>query len=651
MRKFLIFVLLFCLSLAFQGQEKSSSEPIVLNPEEIKKMVSTSATEVSGENAEAVIRGFIIKIQETQDPSEQRSIVQDLYDDCLSFGLNPSPDTAEIFLAMAIQAKQKGDLEGFSRYLDYGLMFDQKNPAIHQALATVTLENKGLLSFEYFFQAFAGWLYSFTNFESRYVALANLALWIRTFSFLLLAVISIILFIRYNSLVRHDVEERLQIDDEKLKKTAGYLLLFLPCVILLSGYWLVVYWAAIFLIYARWQEKIITIFSVLLFLVSGALSLNLQHELFLSMYPPHFSNVRCYSNRIDIGPDMILTSHTDPNDPLSDTYTFVLANRYLLHRSYVQAEKLYTELLKRKPDDPYIMNNLGCLYFYQQRIAEAINEWSKAIDAKPNLAVAYLNRSLGKNKQFDFDGAKEDQDKCRSLDPVLYQQFTETQVDELIPLPYYPSLESTKNMAVEQFKHFNKSLQGPLKPTQSRIALLYRPAFSIGTIVFFGAALFVLMTKKREKFARSCYKCGRAYCSQCKTSLEFESFCGQCVHLYIKQDGVSPQARMQKNYEVEVFNKKGKIIRAVLALLSPGAGHIWEGHISSGFVILILWLVFLSGFVSRIFAYPMPYASVGGTSHSAYNFIAILFMVVLWFLFGLAKALSRQTANLSLLRR
>ncbi|MCX7830821.1 MAG: tetratricopeptide repeat protein, partial [Acidobacteria bacterium] len=390
---------------------------------------------------------------------------------------------------------------------------------------------------------------------------------------------------------------------------------------------------------------------VILLLVSGTLSLNLQHELFLSMYPPHFSNVRCYSNRIDIGPDMILTQHLDPNDPLSDTYSFVLANRYLLHRSYIQAEKLYSELLSRKPDDPYIMNNLGCLYYYQQRIAEAIVEWSKAIDVKPNLAVAYLNRSLGKNKQFDFEGAKEDQDKCRSLDPVLYQRFTETQMDEVMPTPYYPSLESTKIMAVEQFKHFNKSLQGPLKPTQSRIALVYRPAFSLGTIILFGIALFVLITKKREKFARACYKCGRAYCSHCKTSLEFESFCGQCVHLYIKQDGVSPQDRMQKNYEVEVFNKKGKIIRAILALLSPGAGHIWEGHIYSGFVILLLWNAFLSGFVSRIFAYPMPFVVVGGASNSAYNFIATVFMIVLWLLFGLAKALSRQTANISLLRR
>lgn len=633
------------------GQEKSDSETIVLNPDEIKKMVSTSDVQISGENAESVIRGFIVRIQETKDPAEQRTIVTDLYDDCLSFGLNPSPNIAEIFLAMAIQSKKQGDLESFNRYLDYGRMFDDKNPAIHQALAEATLENKGILSPEYFFQSFAGWLYSFQNFESRFVALANLALWIRTLSFFLLAFISVIFFIRYNALVRHDVEERLQIDDEKLKQTAGYLLLFLPCLFLLSGYWLVVYWASLFLVYAKWQEKIITIFSVLLLLVSGVLSLNLQHELFLSMYPPHFSNVRCYSNRIDIGPDMILTSHIDPNDPLSDTYTFVLANRYLLHRSYIQAEKLYQELLRRKPDDPYIMNNLGCLYFYEQRIAEAINEWSKAIDLKPNLAVAYLNRSLGKNKQFDFDGAKEDQDRCRALDPALYQQFTEKQVDELIPYTYFPPLESTRTMALEQFKHFNKSLQGPLKPTQSKITLLFRPAFSFGTILLFGTALFIVSTKKRENFARSCYKCGRAYCSHCKTSLEFESFCGQCVHLYIKQDGVSPQARMQKNYEVEVFNKRGKIIRAILALIAPGSGHIWEGHISSGFVIMFLWFAFLSGFVSRIFAYPMPFISLGEGSSSAYNLIAIFFMVVLWSLFGLAKALSRQPANISLSRR
>jgi tetratricopeptide (TPR) repeat protein len=631
---------------------QTPEEPFTLNPEEVRKMVTTSLSETGDESAEASIQKYIMKIQETNDPSEQGSIVQDLYDDCLSYGLSPAPDVAETFLALAIKSREKGDTDGFQRYLNYGLTFDPTNPALHQALATVAKENKGLFSMEYLYQSFAGWLYSFTNYTSRFVALTNLALWFRTLALLLLGIISTVLFMRYGKLARHDVQEWLNVEDEKVKSAAGWLLVLLPSVILLSGYWLVVYWAALFLIYCRLPEKIITIVAILFLLVSGSASLYFQQELFLSMYPPHFSNLRCYANRVNIGPDSILNQHMESNDPLQDTYAFVLANRYLLHRSFVKAEKIYTSLLQQKEGgDPYVSNNLGCLYFYENRVSDAIQQWSKSIDARPDMAVAYLNRSLGKNKQFDFDGAKEDQDKCSALDPKLFQAFTNTQQDELIPIPYYPLLESTRQMALDQFKLFNKSLTGPLKPSYSKISISLRPAFSFGMVVFFLAAVFVLITKKRERFARSCLKCGRPFCSQCKTSLEFESFCGQCVHLYIKQDGVSPQARMQKNYEVESYNKKNKIIRTVLSILAPGAGHFWEGHFFSGFVILFMWLSFLSGFVSRIFAYPMPYNLAAGSSESAYNLIGSFFLVLLWVLFGLPKALSRQPIGFLAMRR
>lgn len=645
----LFVILVFCVSNFSQNKEDQST--VILNPDEIRKILPPATLEGSGENAEETIKLYILKIMESQNTSEQGSIVQDLYGECLKRGLNPSPDIAELFLTMAIQAKDKNDMEGFQRYLNYGLTFDQKNPAIQQALATVSLENKGVFSPEYFFQSFAGWLYSFTNYETRYVALANLALWFRTFGYLLVGILSIILFIRYNSLLRHDVEENLQVEDEKLKKVAGWAFLFLPSIILLSGFWWCVFWCALFMVYSRVAEKVMITISLAILVISGVVSVSMQHELFLAFYPPHYSNVRCYSNRIDIGPDMILANHLDPSDPLSDTYTFVLANRYLLYGGYLKAENLYKAILERNSNDPYVLNNLGCLYYYENRVAEAIAEWSRAIEIKSNMAVAYLNRSLGKNQQFDFDGAKEDQEKSRSLDPVLYQRFSESLSGENIPIPYYPSLETTRNVAYEQFTHFNKSLQGPLKPTKSKTGAFFRPAFTIGTIVLFLISLFFVITKKREKFARVCLKCGRPFCNQCKTSLEFESFCGQCVHLYIKQDGVSPQARMQKNYEVESYFKRGKIVRAVLSILAPGSGHIWEGHFTTGFTVLILWCGFLSGFMSRSYEYPMPFNLAGGTSQSAYNLIAGIFIVVLWFLFGLTKALSRQPANLLAYRR
>ena len=142
----------------------------------------------------------------------------------------------------------------------------------------------------------------------------------------------------------------------------------------------------------------------------------------------------------------------------------------------------------------------------------------------------------------------------------------------------------------------------------------------------------------------TCFKCGRPFCQRCKTSLEFESFCSQCVHLFIKQDGVSPEARIKKNYEVEQYNRVQRIERAVLSLVAPGAGHLFEGRPFSAFFLLFLWCGCLSGLALGLYALPFSFPPLVGTGalKSAATTLSVLVMVLLWGGFGLPTALRRE---------
>ena len=43
--------------------------------------------------------------------------------------------------------------------------------------------------------------------------------------------------------------------------------------------------------------------------------------------------------------------------------------------------------------------------------------------------------------------------------------------------------------------------------------------------------------------AQRCLRCGLAFCHRCKSDREDTDHCSQCVHLFLKQDGLPPAAR------------------------------------------------------------------------------------------------------------
>jgi hypothetical protein len=631
----------------------SSGPTLHLNPDSVRIHLAGSREELLDANNQSTVSNYLREFLASSATENQDQLVTELTDFCIERGVRPAPDVAEIFLSLAVDAKEQGKMDEYQRLTRYAASFAPTHPPTHLALADVARLKGGYFSGEYLFETVSAMFHSFQDQEAKWTAMTNLALWLRITAILLLAALALLLLVRYSRLLRHDVREWLGGKESKLVEVGCLAGLFLPSLLLLSGYWWIVWWAGVFLIYARWMERVVVIAASLLLIGSGAFYLHCQQQVYLDQSPPHVSNLRCYASRIGVGPDAYLSAHVSPADPLNYSYSYLLASRYLLHGSYVKAENLYQALLKEKPDDAKVLNNIGCIYFYENRFQEAIRQFSKAIEAEPDLAAAYLNRAMASNKVFDFTGSEADQQQARNLDNRLFDHFKVRQSEEWGPLPIWLPQESTRAIAMS----LNRQIVTAPKDVLGRPLLLtsyvLKPAFSFWMLVFTVGFIGLVLFKKPKAFARACFKCGQPFCSRCKTSLEFESFCSQCVHLYIKQDGVSPEARLRKNYEVERFNRIQKAQRAVFALLAPGSGHFFEGRPITSLLVLFLWCGAIGGLILGSLAYPLPFPTLVSTApfKVLYGALAGVLMLALWLLFGLPMALRQSPPQVERLLR
>ena len=633
--------------------QPSAEATIHLDPKEVAKQMSSSHEEAVDVNNESILVKYIKAYEGAQLPDERQQIVTELSDFCIQRGLRPSPDLAEMFLALAQEAQSQGRASECAGLCRNAEAFDPDHPLVHLALADASRREGGMFSGATYYEVLATFFLSFKNLETRWLALSTLALWLRVTAFLVLAALALVLLAKYQAQLRHDVQEWMGGGDNMLVQAAGFIALFLPSLLFLAGYWWIIYWAGVFMLYARWPERMATAAAIIIFVGSGALAVHCQQRAYLDMSQPQASNLRCYANRIGIGLDASLASHTAQGDPLQRTYTFLLADRYLLHGSYAKAEGLYQSLLSGSPDDAEVANNLGCIYFYENRYQEAIQQFGRAIQSRADMAAPYLNRSLARNKLFDFTGAKDDQDKARGLDKSLLKTGKLGQAEEWSPVPSWIPMEETLKLALRQETSRPGSLTGPLRLSPSPVALALRPAFSFWVILFWVLFVAVGLAKKSTFFARACFKCGRPFCSRCKTSLEFESFCSQCVHLFIKQDGVSPEARLKKNYEVERYNNLQRTQRAIFSLLAPGAGHLLEGHPFMGLFLLFLWFGAIAALAAPYYALPFPYPALAGAGPMMGTLwvVALLLMLLVWGAFGVPLALRREPPRAGQMRR
>jgi hypothetical protein len=105
---------------------------------------------------------------------------------------------------------------------------------------------------------------------------------------------------------------------------------------------------------------------------------------------------------------------------------------------------------------------------------------------------------------------------------------------------------------------------------------------TLGALVTILLALAVWLKRRRSGFAGACIKCGRTFCHRCKSARESATYCTQCIHIYLKRDGVSLDTKRKKLEEVSDHHAGMQRRNKLFATFLPGSAQVLEGRTTAG---------------------------------------------------------------------
>lgn len=436
----------------------------------------------------------------------------------------------------------------------------------------------------------------------------------------------IALFFRYCRPVAHDFREALSHRfSPGVTSVLAVAMLFLPLFLWLGPIWLVVFWLVLFFPYAEVTERALIVVS-LLFLALLPLALHRASYAIAGTDSPVVraaaaSHERAYT------PDTVkrirLLSEALPEEP---RVHLLLGNLESQEGNDAEAMTHYRKAGELDADFAGAFVNQGNLHFQNGDFQTALTQYQKASEIEPSLAIAHYNHSVtsGELYRFDEQGAK--LAEARNLDRALVEKIGKAPPPQKV-VTYTLPLNEAWNVAERV-----ASNQTAREVFGNYVA--FDPISSLRTPQTAAAVLGLIMLpvfwsrRKKTGVAGACIKCGRTFCSRCKSSRESATYCTQCIHIYLKRDGVSLDTKKAKLVEVQKYQAGTLRERKIVATFFPGGGRMHEGSTLRGVLPMIsfFFLVGIAVFIGRM----APVAAVAESFQLVVRVLAITLAIILW---------------------
>ncbi len=514
--------------------------------------------------------------------------------------LRLDPDSAEVAFRLAEVSRTRGDWGGMASNLATGFrrIFSEYTPSL---LASTNL-----------------------------LTLIVLALAVT------IGIFSIVLFFRYASPAAHDFREALNSRFRPgMSSVLAFALLFLPLFLWLGPAWLVLYWLLLFLPYSSSTEKVVSFVS---------LSLLALLPLALDWTAYRAAGV---DSPIVRGASAGLSRSYDPESlrRLRDL-TSLVPDQPLLHLLVGNLEaqdgndsESMVHLRRATELNPKLAGaylNQGNLHFLDGDFQAASNQYKKAAESDSGLAIAFYNQSVASGELYKFDEQGAQIELAKKINRSAIENLISSPPPQKIvwyTVPMDAAWELSHTIARTRtardifgnFAQFNplNSISNPL---------------TAGALAAILAGPLLMARRRKRGIAGSCIKCGRTFCNRCKSSRESATYCTQCIHIYLKRDGVSLDTKRAKLIEVQQHQNNLTRTRKTLATLIPGTGQMYDSSTVKGLILTLLFVLAVSGAILVGRMAPM----VGPTPAMVLTVrvLAIVVVVILWI-----------SASLSLLRQ
>jgi tetratricopeptide (TPR) repeat protein len=393
-------------------------------------------------------------------------------------------------------------------------------------------------------------------------------------------VLALALFIRYGRTMAHDFREMLgSILSGGSVTLLAFAMLLLPLFLWLGPVWLLFYWFAIFFAYGGIGERI-----AILLLLGG-----------VALLPVALTAAANWIAGVDSPVVVAAISSADQTYepealrrlqeliavvPDDARLHLLLGNMLSFEGMEDQAAVHYRRATELRPQYAGAHVNLGNLLFQTNEYQAAMTEYAKAQGSEPDLALAYYNHSVASGELYRFDQQARMLDQARRTDRSFIERLRRYPPPQKVVMYDPPLREAWEVAEVASRRPEARGLFGnyssfdPVQAATNPVTLGALAALILGPAIW--------AFRRRKGMANACIKCGRTYCHRCKSARESATYCTQCIHIYLKRDGVSLDTKRKKLEEVSDHQAGIQRRDRIFAVLLPGAAQMLEGRSLTG---------------------------------------------------------------------
>ena len=285
-----------------------------------------------------------------------------------------------------------------------------------------------------------------------------------------------------------------------------------------------------------------------------------------------------------------------PSDP---DVRFLLGRLYQALGQNDRAVAEYTLGAQVSPAESRCLVNRGNIRFVDGDFGSAQEDFQEALKRDPRNVAARYNISLVFAETFRTLDAGEALQAARALDARLVQRFQDSPTLVKVVSQDFTVADARAKAVSLWGTAAGRRVLGHFRTWRLAPGLSI-PLVVAGLLAVPLGALVAFLRTNGKGFSHACQKCGRTYCRFCKPPGESPLFCSQCVHVYLKKDGVSIETKLQKIDEVKRHRGIEGRVRAILRVALPGSDAFLEGRPEAAVLPLALFFVGVIAF----FAWP-----------------------------------------------